>query len=579
MTISTSTSRNDYNAVAQTTFPYTFKIFDATHLKVYSGGVLKTLNVDYTVTNVGADGGGNVVFGAPQTALIAILRVVPITQLTDYVENDPFPAETHEGALDKLTMIGQQLSEKQNRTLALSDSSPLTSITLPDPIVGGELFRWKTDKTGIELIASGSLAVGILSPIVAQGDLVQGGSGAIPERLAVGATGQFLTVAAGKAAWATLGITLTNKTGGSLVAGDVVAFDTANDSAVALGDTVGSFKPFVVALASINNNASGLFSLPDTVVSGVAAQGSIARGEYVRKSATSKKVEGTGVLYANTQIPPSDSLGWALTAAAAGVVTVSFHGRPPALAAYGQCRLTKSGANLQLAAYNGTWLTFPNGVHANVATVTLGTGGLGASTLYYIYAVQTAGVVTSIEASTTSYLVDAATGPPYKNGDTSRVLVGLGRTTAGTAWADTDAQRFVISYFNRRTIRGRNAFTADRSTASTTVVEVNSEIRAEFLTWGDEAVGAAITGSAVNNTGFTSSTGIGFDGTTIEVQVSHIQAGAGGAIPLGLSTTKDLSEGYHYATLLGYTTGGTETWQSADANITSKCRTTVTIRG
>ena len=40
---------------------------------------------------------------------LLIVRRVAITQLTNYVENDPFPAESHERALDKLTMIIQEL--------------------------------------------------------------------------------------------------------------------------------------------------------------------------------------------------------------------------------------------------------------------------------------------------------------------------------------------------------------------------------------------------------------------------------------------------------------------------------------
>lgn len=204
MTVANQTSRSDYTANGVlTTFAYTFKIFDSSHVKVYDAGVLKTLNVDYTVSNVGVDGGGNITFTyTPANGnTIAFLRNQPYTQLTDYVEGDPFPAETHEAALDRGVMLSQQLLEKLQRAAVLPDSSSLTSITLPVSVTGGELIRWKTDKTGLELIQSSSLAPGVLNPIVAQGDLVQGGSGAIPERLAIGVAGQVPGVASGKVAW------------------------------------------------------------------------------------------------------------------------------------------------------------------------------------------------------------------------------------------------------------------------------------------------------------------------------------------------------------------------------------------
>ena len=45
----------------------------------------------------------------PTGSTLIIVRRVNLTQLTNYVENDPFPAESHENALDKLTMAVQEL--------------------------------------------------------------------------------------------------------------------------------------------------------------------------------------------------------------------------------------------------------------------------------------------------------------------------------------------------------------------------------------------------------------------------------------------------------------------------------------
>lgn len=121
MTVSSTINSISYtgNGVL-TTFAYPLKIFADTDLQVYVNGVLKTLTTDYTVTGVGNVGGGNVVFGvAPAAVAITIKRVVATTQLTDYVAGDSFPAETHEAALDRLTMICQQL-QKQMDAVAFS---------------------------------------------------------------------------------------------------------------------------------------------------------------------------------------------------------------------------------------------------------------------------------------------------------------------------------------------------------------------------------------------------------------------------------------------------------------------------
>ena len=48
---------------------------------------------------------------------LLIVRHLDIVQETDYVENDPFPAETAENSLDRLTMICLQLQEQIDRGL------------------------------------------------------------------------------------------------------------------------------------------------------------------------------------------------------------------------------------------------------------------------------------------------------------------------------------------------------------------------------------------------------------------------------------------------------------------------------
>jgi len=54
MTVTANTTRNDYVAGNnQNVYNYTFQLNDASDVKVLLGGVVQTLNTNYTVQNVG----------------------------------------------------------------------------------------------------------------------------------------------------------------------------------------------------------------------------------------------------------------------------------------------------------------------------------------------------------------------------------------------------------------------------------------------------------------------------------------------------------------------------------------------
>jgi len=141
MTVSTTTIKNSYSGNGSTTaFAYTFKVFASTELKVYirvdATGVetLKaegTGSANYGVSGVGETGGGTITFVTAPIAdtTVVIIRDTALTQETDYQPADPFPADSHENALDKLTNIAQELSEEMDRTLKVSKT---TSITTPE---------------------------------------------------------------------------------------------------------------------------------------------------------------------------------------------------------------------------------------------------------------------------------------------------------------------------------------------------------------------------------------------------------------------------------------------------------------
>lgn len=81
----------------------------------------KTQATDYTVGGAGNPLGGSITFVTPPSATetVVITRNVPDTQEVDYLANDAFPAESHERALDKLTMRLQQRANDLDRALLL----------------------------------------------------------------------------------------------------------------------------------------------------------------------------------------------------------------------------------------------------------------------------------------------------------------------------------------------------------------------------------------------------------------------------------------------------------------------------
>jgi len=138
MTISTTDSRISYNGNGVTTvfsFPYRFLANgDLVVVEVSSTGVetVKTLTTHYTLTGAGDDAGGSVtMLVAPASGVrLVIYRSTAITQETDYISGDPFPAETHERALDRLTMIAQEISPAAARAIKVPVGDPTSLSTI-----------------------------------------------------------------------------------------------------------------------------------------------------------------------------------------------------------------------------------------------------------------------------------------------------------------------------------------------------------------------------------------------------------------------------------------------------------------
>jgi hypothetical protein len=198
MTITSQASRWAYTGNGATTdFAYTNRIFAAADLRVYVAGLLQALGSHYAVSGVGAGGGGTVSFAAAPAdgASVVIERDVPATQDVDYQPNDPFPAETHERALDKLTVLAQQLASRLARTFAMAGADPASGFAaLPFKAALANRFL-AFDGAGDPIAAAGTSAdLGPVSGFVA-GLLAAGDAAAARALLGAAATGAANTFA------------------------------------------------------------------------------------------------------------------------------------------------------------------------------------------------------------------------------------------------------------------------------------------------------------------------------------------------------------------------------------------------
>ena len=92
-----------------TTFAYAFKLLDQADIEVSVDGVVKTLTTDYSVTGVGVDAGGTIVFVSAPASLadIALVRNVTVQRLTDYQYSGDFQSPTVNRDFDRVVMMVQ----------------------------------------------------------------------------------------------------------------------------------------------------------------------------------------------------------------------------------------------------------------------------------------------------------------------------------------------------------------------------------------------------------------------------------------------------------------------------------------
>ncbi|QGR60432.1 hypothetical protein FOC27_09455 [Burkholderia multivorans] len=118
MTVTSSTQDVSYSTDGATVdFPVPFYFIEDADVLVdkidgNENVVALRLGTDFIVSGAGDQNGSQIktLTTYPAGFTLHIYRIVPVTQETQYQQNDPFPAKSTEKALDKLTMIAQQNS-------------------------------------------------------------------------------------------------------------------------------------------------------------------------------------------------------------------------------------------------------------------------------------------------------------------------------------------------------------------------------------------------------------------------------------------------------------------------------------
>ena len=160
MTISSTTNTVSYNGNGSTTafaVPYAFFGTGTTseiEVVIATGAeTVKSNGSDYTVAGGSGTTGTVTAATAPaSTVKWVINRATTQTQETDYVENDPFPAESHEEALDRLTAIDQEQQRALDRTAQLPDGyTGAFDPTLPTTITGSAVLAFNAGATAFEI--------------------------------------------------------------------------------------------------------------------------------------------------------------------------------------------------------------------------------------------------------------------------------------------------------------------------------------------------------------------------------------------------------------------------------------------
>lgn len=226
---------------------------------------------------------------------------------------------------------------------------------------------------------------------------------------------------------------------------------------------------------------------------------------------------------------------------------------------HGQCQLQYvDSTHIKLIPKNGNLLTV-NGVACTVPDggLTYTMGALTPSTLYYIYATQSGGVINALVPSTTGHSTSttaANKGVEIMTGDDSKTLVGMVWVGVGPAFFDDFNNRMVRSWFNDNGVVGMIALGANSYLNIGSYSELNGGYRCYVLCWAKEQIAQHVSISALDQSGNTNGAGVicNVDGTVYGTQ-GYAYAYPNFAVNLkSHGTTSFVSDGLHYLAISAF---------------------------
>lgn len=240
MTVSTTgSSAQFYPNGATTHFPFRFRFFQNSDLKVFwqdlTGNIeLLRLNSDYTVQGAGAEDGGAIdTTGVPlPNGTLVVSRVMVATQLTSFRNQGEFFAEIHEDAFDRLIMLVQQTIDSQGRGLTIPPSDPLDiNLELPSSVTrAGMLLAF--DERGQPATSNLTLAQLEQQPAVA----LEAAEAAVAAANAAG-------VSAGNSAASAISANASKNAAAGSASAAATSAQTAADAGLQLGMSTWGYRP------------------------------------------------------------------------------------------------------------------------------------------------------------------------------------------------------------------------------------------------------------------------------------------------------------------------------------------------
>lgn len=241
-----------------------------------------------------------------------------------------------------------------------------------------------------------------------------------------------------------------------------------------------------------------------------------------------------------------------------------------------------AATSIYLCPYKGNKITLYDGAAWGTiesTEVSLSIAGLTTTLPHDVFAYNNTGTVT-LEALPWTNTTTRATALAYqdgvlvKSGAATRRYLGTFFTSATGETEDSTSKRYLWNYCHQVGRKLSGTFSSDRSTTSTSYVQINSEIQIKYVVGvAEEPIRFYVGGSGYNSSAnYGQATAVGIDSTTTATAGLEVSSGGVGNIPQAQVVSGEVlpAIGYHYATLLGRTQGGTAKWFSTSGTETTE---------